>query len=511
MRVALVSALVLVPGLGFGVPRAREVDDLPLPALERTPELAASELPPVPGFELPAQEPGFVDPQYLRVRGKALLGTDVKVKGYITWIYDCIADVRHAKESRRQTQQRIDADPTLCERPKLYLGSKRQTPPERALWVVDVPRPPNKLEKERLPEEELAAWPAVPKLKLGQYVVVAGTFATESTHHERNSDGLLLFASVEPAKPRRSVARPARPSPPSVVTLAAAHEPTAAAMRDVVDQKVVNVSMLSLATANRAAANQQLTTAIEYYRRAVASWRGNHIAWYGLGGAAARQGDWATARDAFEHAAKLRPDAAMYQMWLGIARYHAQKSATSPAYDSARASLEAAIVIEPALWRAHYYLGRIYREADDAKLAAESFTRAILADGHRQGPYIALAELYRKWDYTDEAIAVAALGGKELPASVDASERSDVFYVLGVAQHDRHSERAAIAAFTRALELQPDNHKARFQRGEVYYRMHRFADAKRDLEAFVAAGASNLAFARRQAEVTLAKIAAKRP
>src|SRR5690606_16746188 len=97
----------------------------------------------------------------------------------------------------------------------------RDTPHERALWVVDVPRPPNKLEKERLPKEELRAWPKVPKYKLGDYVVVTGTFALQSPHSERNSDGLLVFEAIEPAKRPKHVAKPAAPAPSVAVSLPA--------------------------------------------------------------------------------------------------------------------------------------------------------------------------------------------------------------------------------------------------------------------------------------------------
>ena len=62
---------------------------------------------------------------------------------------------------RRQLAQRlaIEEDPTKCERPKFYLGDAKDTPPEKSIWVVEIPRPYNKLEKERLPKEEIAAWP----------------------------------------------------------------------------------------------------------------------------------------------------------------------------------------------------------------------------------------------------------------------------------------------------------------------------------------------------------------
>jgi len=118
------------------------------------------DLPPVPSLELPPGEPGFHDPFELQVAGKPLLGSDLRVKGYIIWIYDCQKAIARPRETPAQVRRRTDEDPTLCERPKLYLGSAKDTPLDRGLWVVDVPRPPNKLEKERLPRAELAAWPA---------------------------------------------------------------------------------------------------------------------------------------------------------------------------------------------------------------------------------------------------------------------------------------------------------------------------------------------------------------
>ena len=44
----------------------------------------------------------------------------------------------------------IDDDPTMCERAKFYIGDTADTPAEKSLWVVDVPRPYNKLELERI-------------------------------------------------------------------------------------------------------------------------------------------------------------------------------------------------------------------------------------------------------------------------------------------------------------------------------------------------------------------------
>src|SRR5207249_5414667 len=72
-----------------------------------------------------------------------------------------------------------------------------------------VPRPPFAVERAQLSADELARWPAVPRLVVGAYVEVTGTFALESSHHERNVDGLVIFESIDTAKssPPRSEER----------------------------------------------------------------------------------------------------------------------------------------------------------------------------------------------------------------------------------------------------------------------------------------------------------------
>jgi tetratricopeptide (TPR) repeat protein len=270
---------------------------------------------------------------------------------------------------------------------------------------------------------------------------------------------------------------------------------------------------------------KQFATAMHAYRRALEIYDQNHVAWYGLGAALAQSADWSAALEAFEHAAKLRPDSAMYQMWSGIAFVEATVGQARIAqakqqnvkpeditvdqsalvFDTARERLELATTIEPKLWRAHYYLGRIDRAADRMKPAAESFTRAIQSSRTQSAPYIALGELYRKWDYTDQAIAVTELGTKELPPSSDAS---DVYYVLGMAYDDKGDFKKAIDAFTRAIDLKRDNYKALFQRGQAYFKLKKFAEAKADLQRFVDAAGATLAFAQAQATKMLADIAA---
>jgi len=85
-------------------------------------------IPAVPAFDL-ANKPI----KELRVKGKKKLKTDVTVKGFVTWVYDCPTAVRQPQESDKDLQDRIDKDPTLCERPKFFIGDDKDTPAEKSL------------------------------------------------------------------------------------------------------------------------------------------------------------------------------------------------------------------------------------------------------------------------------------------------------------------------------------------------------------------------------------------
>lgn len=168
------------------------------------------DLPAVPDFALPpAPADGSHTIKELRVKGKKLLDTDITVHGFITWAYDCPTAVRKPEETDKDVQKRIDDDPTLCERPKFYIGDDKATPAEKSLWIVDVPRPYNKLEMERMkkpernlpdrcePGEKDPKKNICPPYAVGDEVEITGTFKTSSPHSERNSDGLLVYKKMK--------------------------------------------------------------------------------------------------------------------------------------------------------------------------------------------------------------------------------------------------------------------------------------------------------------------------
>jgi tetratricopeptide (TPR) repeat protein len=290
--------------------------------------------------------------------------------------------------------------------------------------------------------------------------------------------------------------------------------------------QALNDSKQALNAGNKANGAKQFEAAITEYQKAVDRYHENHLAWYGMGAAEAGKGDWTKAADAFSNAVQLDDKEPMYQMWYGISLYEkavatarddqAKKEGKKPEeikpdltavnFEKPEQHLQEAIKLNGDMWRAHFYLGRIYRGQDKPKDAANEFTAAIKANPRESGPYIALGELYRKWDYTDEAIKIAMQGTQNVPGT---NEVSDIWYVLGMGYDDKKDEDKAIEAFDKAIETKKDNHQAKFQRGQAYFRKGDFVHAKRDLEEFSKSGGASLEFAKQQASKMLMDIAAK--
>ena len=197
--------------LGIAVLGGCEKEKFP-PAEVTKPDVKL-ELPAVPAFDLPAQPTdGSHTIKELRVKGRKLLDSDITVHGFITWAYDCPTAVRKPNEDDKALQKRLEDDPTLCERAKFYIGDTKDTPAEKSLWVVDVPRPYNKLELERIkkPERTLATYPdrcepgekdpkksICPPYTVGDEVEITGSFKVSSPHSERNSDGLMVYKKLK--------------------------------------------------------------------------------------------------------------------------------------------------------------------------------------------------------------------------------------------------------------------------------------------------------------------------
>jgi tetratricopeptide (TPR) repeat protein len=461
-------------------------------------------------------------PRELRVRGQRALGTEVQVRGYVTWIYNCTealaASNRNA--SPAQIAAAIQKDPTLCDRPKFSIADAKGTSREASLWVVDVPRPPTKAELGARTKSD-APLPEVPKVALGNYVTVTGTWALYSPHGEHNTDGLLVYKSLEHTAP---------PPAPVAKESTAAAEPeidvvTKAPMRTPVSESTRNASIDQLNACNKGNAARQFEAAITACQAAIKAWPGNHLAWYALASAHMARNEWQMAREAVEHAVKLRPDVGMYQLYHGISLYEAERErvrdeqakrdnkkreevSIEPGLlklDTARDALRRAARLGPDLWRAHYYLGRVYRDLDDARHEAEQFSATITTHPSYRFGYIALIELYRKWNYDDQALAVAQLG----TANVPAAESPELWFEVGMAYDAKRDDDKAIEAFGKAIAGKPGDLGSKFQRGQIYFRRGDFVNARRDLEEVAKSADPSIAAVRPLATQMLGQIARK--
>jgi tetratricopeptide (TPR) repeat protein len=491
--IARVAGVILVASSTVAIAGDRlEPDDLPEPQPEivrDAPSVALAALPAVPQFELPAAATGEHRPRELRVHGRRLLDSVIKVRGYVTWVYDCEADLKivYPGLARQVLRTAIDRDPTLCGQPKFYLGDARDSDRDASIWIADVP-----------PQLHLA---------VGERVVVTGTWATWSPHAERHSDGLLVFGALERIAP--GAIEPAAAAP-----VVAASEPeitvvTQPAMRKVVDEQARNVSVTLLNACNKAITARRYTDAFTECRAATGIWDGNHLAWYAWASAHLARSEWQAAETAIARAVALRPDRAMYQLYDGIARYEAaveqarddaaraqhkrpDEVALDPsrlALEPARDALRRAVHLNPQLWRGHYYLGRLYRDLEDDARAAEQFTAAIAANPGHHHSYIALCELYRRWGHLDQALAVGLRGAER----VRATDAADLWFEVGLTYDAHHLDDKAIEAFTRALGTRPRDANARFQRGQIYVRKGDFASARVDLEDVIRSSDPRLA------------------
>ena len=506
-----------------------EPDDLPAPQPEIARDAPRVVLPPVPAFELPVIEPGVHRPRELRLRGTSLLGSEIAVKGYVTSIYDCVEELAlsNPRISRAALREAVDRDPRQCENPRFYLGEARGAPIEASISVVDVPRRPSKPERDGMSLTELGLWPAVPKIAVADHVVVNGTWATRSPKGEYNSKGLLVYKSVARVAPGAATAAPlsaagaSAPAPaPDEIAIV-----TRPPLRPLVANPVFNASVDHLNACNKRIVAGRHDEAIAECEAAARAWPGNHLAWYEIASAHIARREWREAADAAARAVAMRPDLAMYQLYLGLALYEAEQQrvrevqaqrehrrpdevAIEPSaleLDAARDALVRATRLGPALWRAHYYLGRVYRDRDDARRAAEQFTQAIAArPGYREA-YIALIELYRRWDYVDQALAVAKLG----VAQVAPADARELWYEAGMVLDARRSGDQAVAAFDKVIAGNPGDALSRFLRGQLYFRKGQLADARRELEEVVRSSDPEVADAKPVAAQLLLRIARK--
>lgn len=160
------------------------------------------DLPAVPDFVIPKPNPdGSHSVPELRLNGKSFLDTEIRARGVVLWIYDCATAIRSPEMSDKDLKTILETQPERCTRPHFIIGEDASSKLERGIQVVEYPRPLRKDEKSALPDEMIAeleaALAALPEFKVGDEVVVTGQWTLKSPRGFQNSDGLLVYGSME--------------------------------------------------------------------------------------------------------------------------------------------------------------------------------------------------------------------------------------------------------------------------------------------------------------------------
>lgn len=172
-----------------------------LSAIAKIPDV----LPDIPEFTVPAMVGGSHRVDELLFQGDLYLNTDIKIQGKIVWIYDCAKDIARPGMSKKKARQLIAEHPERCKRPHFNLADKRGANKNEHVEVVEVPRKIRPDERKALSRERIENWPTVPTQKVGQEVVVSGRWATQSPAGFLNSEGFLIYKSMDTRvlKPKR--------------------------------------------------------------------------------------------------------------------------------------------------------------------------------------------------------------------------------------------------------------------------------------------------------------------
>jgi hypothetical protein len=159
------------------------------------------DLPAVPEFPIPQSNPDGTHPvSEMRLKGNKFLDTEVKVKGFVVWIYDCATAIRTPDMTDKALAALLENEPERCSRPHFTIADKPDTPPDRGVWVVDVPRPLRKDDKllgKEIEAQMMAEWKALPPFKIGDEVVVTGKWTLVSMKGFRHSDGLVEYKAMQ--------------------------------------------------------------------------------------------------------------------------------------------------------------------------------------------------------------------------------------------------------------------------------------------------------------------------
>jgi tetratricopeptide (TPR) repeat protein len=187
-----------------------------------------------------------------------------------------------------------------------------------------------------------------------------------------------------------------------------------------------------------------------------------------LGSILAEEGKSAEAIRHIEEAVRLMPQSPMAQNALGEALDTAGDSSR------ARAAFEKAVALDPRFAQAHANLGRVLMQAGESSGAAEHLDRAIALAGPTPDaayPLHLRAKIHTGQDEVEKAAAALKLAVAAQP------DFGEAWSDLGQARKALLDDAGALAAFRRAVEVNPENAISQYRLGAEHLRQGNAHDA----------------------------------
>ena len=164
---------------------------------------------------------------------------------------------------------------------------------------------------------------------------------------------------------------------------------------------------------------------------------------------------------AYEARAKLYRDAKKYDLALVDANVAIEKATSPSAYS-------------------YWLRGDILEKMDKKEAALADYTKAIEIDSKYVTAYVYRAALYRKAKEYDLAL-------KDIDAALENAHSPTVYqqYLRGVILQDRGDDDAAIEAFTKAIEIDPNYSFAYGSRSVIYKNLKKYDLALQDINVVI--------------------------
>jgi tetratricopeptide (TPR) repeat protein len=170
---------------------------------------------------------------------------------------------------------------------------------------------------------------------------------------------------------------------------------------------------------------------------------------------------------------------------------------------AAIASFQAALKLDPQLYKAHYRIGTLHEKLDEPRLADAAYRACIQQKPSYSPAFVSLGNMYIDHGEPDAAMAMLKRG-VELNGT-DAR----MWTGLGRAHFELGQMQDAVTAYTKARAIDPDGVDALYGLGMSYAELRMRKEAKESLEAFLAkAGPETRADLKRAANDTIMRIMA---